>query len=266
VKLNEVEAALRASPDLQKEIVRDVGMFTVALFAVFGPEQDARLELAGTGTLVSVTKSHYILTARHVWEERLRKADKVGITLRPNVDHCFLVDVKTIVLFGPPPPPSWGEWGPDLVFLYIPPEHVGTIKAFRVFYELTVVPAVPVECLETLMLMGAPYELGEFTKKHADLQICGFFMNLDAARHNKSGFDYVDPEVDLKSQDVPKHFGGTSGGGLWHVYIQWSRESDKIDSVAVLEGVVFYELPVTNGRRIIRCHGKKSIAHAIPKP
>lgn len=117
--------------------MRETYASTVALFAVTGHEQAESLQLAGSGILVQIGSSSYILTAAHVWEEVLKSAAKIGVTLPEGLNHRFLMDIDTIVPAGPLKPPAWTEWGPDIVFLRIPAEHVGAIKPFRVFYDLS---------------------------------------------------------------------------------------------------------------------------------
>jgi hypothetical protein len=106
------------------------------------------------------------LTACHVWEEELRKAEeeelrkaeKVGLTLREGDVHQLYIDINTIVATGLPEPNEWNPWGPDLVFLRIPPEHVGSLKAFRVFYATPKTsPQIPTaEYIQMWALIGAP--------------------------------------------------------------------------------------------------------------
>ena len=100
-------------------------------------EQVGSLQLAGSGTLVQVGDSLYVLTAAHVWEEVLKSASKIGTTLPEDLNHRFLMDIDPIVPVGAPKLPKWTEWGPDIIFLRIPPECVGAIKPFRVFYNLS---------------------------------------------------------------------------------------------------------------------------------
>jgi hypothetical protein len=266
VDLREIEAALRNSAELQLRIVRDIGVFTVALFAVSRSQKGDQLDLAGTGTLVSVTDNQYILTAAHVWEEVLSKAAKLGITLIEARDHKFLMDTQTILTFGPGKPSDWNEWGPDIIFLRVPPEHAAAIKAYRSFYTLTNVDRADlnVDHLAVKVLMGAPHELGKFTQTHASIEFPGFFMQADAPCYRRGVFDYIDLEVDTSCTDVPESFGGVSGGGLWNVLVYSSSSTGKIESVEILEGVAFHQSPVENGRRIIRCHGPESIRGAMP--
>jgi hypothetical protein len=110
------------------------------------------------------------LTAAHVWEEALKSAAKVMIPLVEDRDHSFRMDVRTIVPYGLPKPSTWGEWGPDMIFLRIPSEYLGTIKAYRDFYS----PAVDgktgysLGAVECRILMGTPQAFGTFTQALAD--------------------------------------------------------------------------------------------------
>jgi hypothetical protein len=131
---NEVVTALRTSAELRQRIIRDIGSFTVALFAI----SDKKIELARTGTLLTFGGLYYILTAAHVWEEKLRFSAKVGIAIAEDIVNKFSVDTRTLVPCGPPRPTTWGEWGPDMTFLRVLAEHLASIKARRVFYNPTV--------------------------------------------------------------------------------------------------------------------------------
>lgn len=105
---------------LRETVVRNLGDFTVALLAIYNGSSE-RLALAGVGTLVVIDKAHFILTARHVWDEVLSKAEQIGLTLKPEIDHKYGVARKEFAVFGLPKPAEWNEWGPDLILLHIPP-------------------------------------------------------------------------------------------------------------------------------------------------
>src|SRR5882724_13711762 len=78
---------------LREKVVRNLGDFTVALLAIYNGSSE-RLALAGTGTLVVIDKAHFILTARHVWDEVLSTADKIGLTLKAEIDHKHAIARK----------------------------------------------------------------------------------------------------------------------------------------------------------------------------
>jgi hypothetical protein len=245
---------------LQSKIVRTLGDFTVALLAV--SDSPERLDLAGTGTLVTIDGTHYILTATHVWEEVLKNADHVGITLNPDVNHRFGIPRSDIAVFALPKPDKWNEWGPDLALLRIPPDRVGSIGARKSFWNLSRPERkLGRTVLWVQVLMGTPAALGKITGAHADLQITGLFLGPETVQE-RGGLDYLDYEMDLGFL-IPRTFGGVSGGGTWNVYIYYSSENDNIDWTMSFHGVAFYELDIVNERRPIRCHGPKSIQAVI---
>jgi len=271
VTIDELEQVLDTKSPSSLEhwepIVRDTGMYTVALFALDDSAAGDVLTLAGTGTLVAVGEGHYILTAHHVWDKVLRGASsKLGISLREGDDHRYFMDIKAIVPFGLPRPAQWNEWGPDVVFLRIPPAHVGDIGAFRVFYRLPEPQnqCVVVDSIETRLLMGTPHDLGTFTQTHASVQILALNVRQPTS-HERGGMDYLDVEARPADSIRVTSFGGFSGGGLWLVDIYTNPTTGKIDSVARLEGVAFYELGVADGQGTIRCHGRDSIEAAMAK-
>jgi hypothetical protein len=219
---------------------------------------------------VSFAGDRYILTASHVWAELLRseRPTSLGVTLRENIDHASLIDRDAIVAVGPPRPAIWNEWGPDLIFLRVPPEHVGAIEAHRVFHNLMRNRTLGVEamCIDLRVLMGTPGELAQYMPRHADLQITGMFCANDTGRFSPIAapplmcdFDYIDLDMDVALPGVPQNFGGVSGGGLWRVLVYWSLSTREIVWAKDIEGVAFHQSDLVNGHRIIRCHGPQSI-------
>lgn len=264
MSLDNIEGILNGmdakSIDERFKIVRDTGMCSVCLFAESKTKNGVRLDFTGSGTLVSVESSHFILTARHVWDEILKSASRLGITLRIKDDHSFFIDTMAIIPFGPPGLEKWSESGPDIILLRIPDIHVGTIKAFRVFYNLTIPEssAPRADYLETWFLMGAPGCLGEYTQTHASIQNRGQEVVVKSTFENLN-FDYLD--VMVKVSDLPrtKTLGGVSGGGLWKVLLFDSPSDGGIESIAILRGIAFCEFPLLNDNRVVRCHGIESI-------
>lgn len=249
---------------LREEIVRTVGVHTVVLLTISGSLEGEVLDLGGTGSLVSIAKSHYILTAAHVWEERLKSARDVGITLREDIDHCCRIPMASLVVSCMLRPENWNEWGPDLVFLKLPPNLIGGIEAFRTFYRLDVERAgIKLDGIEARILMGSPRATGKFTGTHAELNINGFFADVGAQPYTKGAFDYIDLREDVGLPGVPQTFGGVSGGGIWRVQIYEARDSGKIDWSWFLEGTAFHQSELIDNHRIIRCHGPQSIKEAV---
>jgi hypothetical protein len=259
-QLAELEAAIRADTDLRERIVRSIGSSSVALLALVDDRGSHRLELAGSGTLVVVNGVYYILTAAHVWEEVLKSALRLGITMTDNIDHKSWIDIDAVIpIVCKEDGSKWTEWGPDLALLRVPPEYVGGIEAFHVFEDVAT-PGKPMNaaCLESWVLTGAPKELGTFSALRAELQISGTFVS--PRYHRRGEHDYFDVLMDTKAPDTPKSFGGLSGGGLWRIMAYISPTTGKIDWSQRLKGVAFYEFPQKDGARVLRCHGPSSLS------
>jgi hypothetical protein len=237
-------------PETRDNIGHATGDFTVALHAVDESRGGNPLRFCGSATLVAVEGANYILTAAHVWET-LGSAERIGVSIKEYSRYLFLMKTKTIARFGPQRLERGEEWGPDLCFLRIPSEYVGSIKACRTFYNLAKErhPPPGSDTLETWVLMGAAEADGTITKTHTRLRISANFFRESGTVRERDGFDYLDMGVNLSLPGVPKSFGGVSGGG-WRVF--WSPPAGKL--VPVLKGVAFYESLPTSGLGFIRCH------------
>jgi len=252
--LKEIESQLLGTGDLRQNIVRSLGSSTVAILALYGNS----VQFIGSGSLVFVTDSHYILTAAHVWD-RLQSTPTLGITVTDNINHKFQIPVPAIfpTVFQPDAL-AWNEWGPDLALLRIPPELVGGIQAFQGFEHILAPPKPFGKVGETWVAMGVPEELAKLTQTHAELQISGRFVAPNPHTHGQH--DYFDFEVDSSSPEMPTTWGGMSGGGLWKVWLYHSPEDGEINWYSRLMGVIYWEFPIKNGYRILRAHGHQSIA------
>jgi len=247
------------SPEEQERIGRNVGNFSVALFNVDDPSGSRQVNLVGTGTLVSLGKSHCILTAAHVWHDGLKKHEAIGITLKEDLDHCFPINTETIVVRALPESKS-EEWGPDVIFLRIPPEHVGEIEAFRNFYRLDIQrKKVENDHLAGRILVGTPGVLTKGIGKTQHVEINSLYVQLETNFYDREGFDYIDFDMDASLPGVMKDFRGVSGGGLWEVQIFPAGAEGKFDSTEILVGVAFYQLGLKNSHQTVRCHGPKTI-------
>jgi hypothetical protein len=141
--------------------------------------------------------------------------------------------------------------------LRIPAERVGTIEAYRSFWNPARRVDIHAEAIEVLVLMGTPAELGTIADVHADLQITGMYLGPEKLQH-MGGFDYLDYEIEHKV-GLPRHFGGVSGGGVWRVWVFCSPESGEIDWKMSFHGVAFYQLDIGNDPTTVRCHGPQSV-------
>src|SRR5438034_158917 len=77
----------------------------------------------------------------------------------------------------------------------------------------------------------------------------------------RDGWDYIDNKcVYSKSSALPQSFAGFSGGGIWSVQVQRSKNTGKLSTgKAALVGASFYETPIENNIRYVRGHFIRSI-------
>jgi hypothetical protein len=142
--------------------------------------------------------------------------------------------------------------------------HIGGIKAFKSFYPLDKSrPKPELDGVEALLLMGAPGEFEKHTPTRSELNINGFFSDVNAEPYVRGDFDFVDLREEVNLPGLPKDFGGVSGGGLWRVRVFESPKTAKIDWLSFLEGVAFYQLKLADPHIIIRCHGQDTIRTAM---
>jgi hypothetical protein len=261
MSLDAIEALLTGSDaesvKEQIKIVKSISMYSVAIFALSVTGREEILEMVGTGTLVCYRGAHYILTALHVWEEGFRRGSKLGIDLRTGVDHRFTMDCDTIIPFGLPKPSKWSEAGPDIVLLRIPDFHIGTIKADKVFYSLSIAEPAPsnVEHIETYFLIGAPACFVTFLQKQklATFKLKAFHVKI----RQKSGF--IEALMNVEDFPSSQSVEGMSGGGLWKVALYEKSPHGPVESIAILRGVAFWQFPLEDNTRVVRCHDIQTI-------
>ena len=265
--LDEIENALRDKDSgLAEAGCRAVGHFAVAMLAVADPAHSSHpLSLVGTGTLVSINDVSYILTAAHVWKAIQARGSMLGLTVAEGIDHEFLIPNNNIVAFGPDYDPASADWGPDLVFLRIPAERLGTLKAYKSFYNLSIDrPHLELDCIKTIAVMGTPGEMAEKWPRYAVLEVTAFYLEAYPRITRKGKFDYLDYTVDMSFPGVPSTFGGVSGGGLWEIFFYYNENTQKLETIERLIGVAYFETAVVQGHRDIRFHGYESIRVAKP--
>lgn len=252
------------SAKIWESIARSAQLFSTPLFSLKNTTNGDQLELAGSGTYVRQGERYFILTAAHVWYKALREADHIGVVLREVDDHRCLIESKKITPHGPAHPVTWNDLGPDIIFLEIPPNRVGEIKAFKGFYEMEagLKAMVEVDRSEAYLLVGTPSELGSYTQTHASVQLLGLWDGAPVA-FKTDDWDYFDFNAKLDPGTPTKSFGGVSGGGLWRVQIYPNAQSGEVESTVVLEGVAFWEKGTSQGQGVIRCHGVESIRKVL---
>jgi len=256
------------SQELIEEITAGLSQYCVAIYAFYPEGQNSPFRLIGTGTLVEIEGTYGILTAGHVWDQ-LRGSHEIGITLT-DYSSCFRMKFEHVHTVEKPLwNPQDEEWGPDLALIKLAPLHVSTIIARKSFLnlkkqhdEVDLNESTEKKCWVAIGLVGefsdATTNL-ELNRTDVNARIFGFLSTIEVTHQNK-GYDYLDLSVNTTLPGVPSTFVGVSGGGLWKAVLV-KKKSGLLtwDEKPYLRGVAFWESPIIEGKRVIRCHGPRSI-------
>ena len=236
-------------------------------------------QLLGSGTLVSIDDTKAILTADHVLEVLPETVGLIFPTRYDNLPQAApRLPVKIPMNDLEKKRVGRGEQeseGPDLGLLVLPDLIASRfIPSTKTFYNLTKRSTRVLENPWPIdngkwALVGAPEEWTEAAGPEA-----GFARVMKGRgliglvgvnkEYERSGFDYLECVANYNAAyEGPSGFGGCSGGGLWHM--RWSRteRGGIVIEEALLSGVAFWQCAIVDGKRTIRCHGRKSIYQRV---
>jgi len=78
--------------------------------------------------------------------------------------------------------------------------------------------------------------------------------------YESNGFDLYDYEMSHGQESLPpSSYGGMSGGAVWRIYCAVDGEGKPEVLGEQLIGVAFFQSSLTDGERIITCHGPMSV-------
>jgi hypothetical protein len=235
----------------------------------------------GSATFVKCQNKYGLLTAHHVAKSlnlRPNSNENLGLAIN-NQPHALIIEFSNLKHYKIGIPLN-DENGPDIAFIEIlDSEKLGWIKAYRSFCDISstttkTILETPVSNTNSLWaIAGMPEEFSEKIESQNvfkviwDLKAQAFFGGVEKY-FEMDGFDYIDLKANYNTKDeLPKSFGGISGGGLWRVPMSMSISD--INTLKLgepeLSGLVFYQTQVTNNCRILRCHGPKSIYNKLSK-
>lgn len=224
----------------------------------------------GSATFIQYGKDKGLLTAQHVIEETdYFKCEGIGLAISRGV-HRFTIPRRC--LQEQTSNPGCEEYGPDMAFIKIPDLYAARIAIQKAFWQMDTYRKRISEILTTRndgfwMLFGCPsdYQKPKPGNPHFGnvLDLGGLMGASGKPRFLASGgYDYFDvPVVYEAGNELPATFKGVSGGGLWFVPLTKNDLEPEKTQVGhpTLMGVPFYQTAVEDNRRVIRCHGPKSI-------
>lgn len=245
--------------EFRKELFTVLLHYSVTLIGLRG---DVGYSLCGSGTLIQSGGQHFVLTAAHCARE-LAKCDEIGLGIVELFDlpHRFVIPNPPLAIVVPNEGEFGDEWGPDLAFLPLPTDKVGDLKARKSFCNLDA-------CKETMLktapdtdhrgywaFVGTPAATSNLENpRRPHLSLTVHWTLDDIHQQTKSNFDYLD--IDVPNLD----FRGVSGGGLWRIDLgRYTDGGWAMVGSPALEGCAFYQTKPQGDRRLVRCHGRRSI-------
>jgi hypothetical protein len=260
------------SNSLLERITRVLQSHSTALIQITQrADRRQRGQLIGSGTFVLIDGIAGILTAQHV-TQLLDKSAQLGLILVEE-EHSFTIDVQHLTIVELTDRITPGN-GPDLAFIQLPLARVLQIKPYRSFWNLSVdreaiLTNPPPHNAGVWFVCGVPDERTSIEPSTAGF---GRIMSFNgfcgaggpSSEYEKDNYDYFDFDVEYKdTEDIPTNFGGVSGGALWQVILRGPSPARLEPARYMFCGVPFYQSELRQRRRIIRCHGRKSIYDAL---
>lgn len=257
--------------DIPDSLLNDIDSSLQHYFVpIFGWDDESYTEPLrpiGSGTFVRIDSSYHFLTAAHVWGAT-KPFPAVGLLLGSG--RSFLSIPREYIAVRELPGSDSEESGPDLTLLTIPTPFVSQIRANKTALNLSeqrnkflADPSHPDSALWAITGMIQQFSS---IQKHLEegtiepqVHARSFFGGVDGM-HERDGYDYLDAGVDMGLTGVPTSFGGVSGGPLWRIVLSINKTGQILwNGNRYFRGVAFWQSAIQEGRRVIRCHGPKSI-------
>ena len=235
----------------------------------------------GSGTLVSIGNTRAVLTADHVLGELPQEGD-VGLVFPTRFDNspqsAPRAPKKVPMDYLEKKRVGRGKQeaeGPDIGLLVLPPLIISRfIPSTKLFYNLAKHRTRVMEnpwSIDTGIwaLVGAPAEWtadaapeAGFARVKEQPGMIG--LGVVNKEYEQRGFDYLEfPVIYNASYESPNSFAGCSGGGLWHMQSSKTERGQRVITDSVLSGVAFWEYQRIDNKRIVKCHGRRSIYQQV---
>jgi hypothetical protein len=220
--------------DISDAILAYISNFAVGLVVM---KEGGGSQVLGSGVLVSIEGRHGILTCGHVAAE-YEKLDEIGVIRfvaatpqSPQRRVIKLVDSQTMILQSSDTFQESKEVL-DLAFTQLAPGAVSRIEAQGgVFLNIEknrakLESAAPVECKHVDAIVGL---IAEFSERPF-IEGREFISPMRGVLHTGHICAQENGLLTMKAMDhnlheLPKSFGGMSGGGLWRIYFVENEES-----------------------------------------
>lgn len=242
--------------DISDAILAHVSNFAVGLVR---KKDGAGTEVLGSGVLVSIEGRRGILTCGHVATvyEKLAEIGLIHFVAKGQQRRMLkLRDTQTVILQSSDTFAESKE-GLDLAFTQLPSDVVSSIEAQGVFLNIEknrtkMEGAAPTEGKHADVILGLVAEFSQepFIEGREVISPMRGVLHAGHICAQENGLLTVEA-MDYNVNELPKSFGGMSGGGLWRIYFvrEDERESQIVDTI--LCGVASWQID----DRKIACQG-----------
>jgi hypothetical protein len=236
-----------------------------------GPAGRIHAQLLGSGTFIRIGDISGIITAQHV-TQLIEPSYELGLIVIEQ-EHKFTIPYQHLSIVNLADGITPGQ-GPDLSFVRLHPNTAAQISPYKSFWNLAadkdiMLTAPPALDAGAWFVCGTPDELTQMepsaTGRGQVVSLGGYCgVGGPESEYETDGYDYLDMTVEYKEgENIPTSFGGISGGGLWQVKLKGER-ADQLEPIQYLySGVPFYQSALRDNRRIIKCHGRRSIYNSL---
>jgi hypothetical protein len=255
---------------LGEDAYQRISQYFIGLANINKHEKGADATLAGSGTLVMANGRHAVLTADHVLDN-LNRRGFIGLILPTAFGprfHNKMIDAALVerISIGKA---SYDADGPDLGLIMLSPVEAEKIPSTKTYYNLEsrrdeiLATPLPLD-FGNWMISGMaeewtvdlPPERSVPKVKGFSGQVLGGVVK-DAA--TRDGFDFLNFEVARGGKySGPDNFEGYSGGGLWQAKLVSREDRITVEDV-FLSGVIYYQLGWQDDRKVLHCHGRRSV-------
>lgn len=261
---------------LEDPVWAQLAYHTVGLMKVVRKGKEESVELVGSGTFIRYRNLYGIVTADHVVaESHLQECRSLGINL-PGIAkggaHRIVID-QSHWQYCQCGKASSSPSGPDLGIVILGrQDDIDTIQSSRSFWNVerypggitTYPPTVGADVWTVIGLINEWRKDEDSVLGFTSCQRYGIpkIVSSIVDERQNDVYDYLHFLLPDNSV-LPASFQGMSGGGLWRIPLLVGSDKNVHCNYPVLSGVAFYELH-EHKRRVIVCHGQKSVYERVP--
>lgn len=225
---------------------------------------NGKLQQSGSGVFVSYKGRHGILTAGHV-VKAIEREDFVLLPVKTGSAPVKL-EISNLQLKYDYLAPS--DEGPDIGYIELAPSDATAIASRMRFVSLErqmrmYNDALPDWGEGIWSDAGFPAIDGQYEYKdsvHTQRIVGMVSVGNSKWAFESDNYDYYDSDVIYTdTNNLPKNFGGISGGGLWQTTVGKNRLGEFSILQSYLSGIVFWQSVIENDKRYLRSHGRRSL-------